>query len=511
MNTREDLIALGLEDLALSKIIESQQKHIGELHGVNRITDITYLGVGEGSVIELTCTECGNVRTKNYVSGRNRWCELAKTCSCQKRVLSEKEKAVRKEYNNAPENVGKVFGNLTVVEIIATPKQTQSGKIGKTVKWLCECSECHGRRVYVPSEVKSGVAKCKCSAKRQSKYIGVKFGRLTVKEVYKKDGNSRFICEGDCGEIYDGFSTPIVRGKVLSCGCLAREIHENAKSQSPLWHTWSGMISRCENVNNQSWNDYGGRGISVCEEWHDFKKFEEWAIGNGYRPGCGLSLDRIDVNGNYEPSNCRYTTSSVQLVNRRPRKPNKKSLVTINGVTKTKREWCEEYGIWDATVNYRIKHMGMTFEEALVAEKKRSGNHNPVTVARYKEEQRRLAELNKINSFIECNLYMAFCRITDRFVLQPQVQVGNYRVDFMVDGMMIVVECDGYDQHKTKEQMAKDYKRERYLVSQGYTVIRFTGSEINKDPDGCAKELFEMIKTIGGAEWQGQAKIKRTV
>ena len=502
MNTREDLIALGLGDLALSKIIESQQKHIGELHGVNRITDITYLGVGEGSVIELTCTECGNVRTKNYVSGRNRWSELAKTCSCQKRVLSEKEKAVRKEYNNNPENVGKVFGNQKVTGIDCS---------GKPVKWVCQCVDCGLVSIKVPALLKSGGGQCKCSKNNYSKYIGTTFGRLTVLSTYKHDGQrSRFVCQCSCGDKYDGDAKAVVIGRVKSCGCMLRERQENAIANDPLYPTWRGMLSRCENANNKAFDDYGGRGISVCDEWHDFGKFREWCVANGYAPGGMLTLDRIDVNGNYEPENCRYASILVQNINQRKRRPCKGS-VTINGITKTKKAWCEEYGIYQATVDYRIKHMGMTFEEALVAEKKRSGNHNPVTVARHKEEQRRLAELNKINSFIECNLYMAFCRITDQFVLQPQVQAGNYRVDFMVDGMMIAVECDGYDQHKTKEQMAKDYKRERYLVSQGYTVIRFTGSEINKDPDGCAKELFEMIKTIGGAEWQGQAKIKRTV
>lgn len=498
MTTLDELVKCGIEKKNAERMVQLWEKRIGEKHGINTITDIVYNGMGEGSTVYLTCQSCGKVRTKDFKNSRNKWAELAKTCSCQKRVLSNKEVAVRKEYNNNPEFVGKSFGNLTVVEILERPKA--NGKSGKAIQWVCECSECHKRRVLAPSRVKNGKAECKCANKKPSKYIGARFGRLVVKEMYAKNTSKRFICECDCGEIYDGDANAILRGKVKSCGCLAREIHENAKYASPLWHTWSNMIARCEKPNGKAWDDYGGRGIRVCDEWHDFKTFEEWAIGNGYRPGCGLSLDRIDVNGNYEPDNCRYASTSVQLVNRRPRRPNKKSFVTINGVTKTKREWCEEYGIWQATVDYRMKHRGMSFEEALTAEKMTSGNHHPALLDMQAERKKQLEDLNKINSYIECNLYMAFCRLTDRYTLLPQQSVGKYRVDFLVNGTTITVECDGHDVHKTKEQMAYDYRRERFLIANGYTVIRFTGSEINANPDGCAEELLQMIDTLRGED-----------
>lgn len=499
MNTRQELYDMGLEDLAVNQILKMQQKHVGEMHGINKITDITYVGIGGNSVIELTCTACGAKRTKDFRRGRNKWNELAKTCSCQKRVLSEKEVAARKTYNSNPEFLGKIYGNQKVIEIIS----------GSPVKWVCECVDCGSRKIVSPSLLKSGKQQCRCKDNGASQYIGKTYGRLTVLSTYVPEhGRRRFVCQCSCGNTYEGDARDIKRGKVQSCGCLPREIQEDAISRDPLYPTWSAMLSRCENQNNHAFSDYGGRGISVCEEWHDFKVFRDWCIENGYDPNGSLSLDRIDVNGNYEPGNCRYASIYVQNVNQRPRRPRKDS-VTINGVTKTKAEWCKEYGIWSGTVNYRVKHMGMTFEEALVAEKQRVGNHNPVIRGMRKDD---IERLNKINSYIECNLYMAFCRLTGDYVLLPQKQIDSYRVDFLVDGTQIVVECDGYDQHKTKEQMAADCKRERYLVAHGYTVIRFTGSEINGNPDGCAKELMEMILTLmENGKWQGQQTTRRTL
>lgn len=495
MNTQQELINLGLTESLASQWLKTNKKHIGEVHGINRVTDITFVGIGKGNDIELTCDSCGKVRHKAFMSGRNRWVELAKTCSCQKHVLSEKEKAARKDYNDNPEYIGKVFGTFKVVEILSCPKQ---GKSGHTIKWLCQCTECGATKEVVPANAKSLREKCKCERHSADEYIGKTFGRLTVISTHKEEGQKRkFVCQCSCGNTYEADACDIKRGKVKSCGCISREISESAYTKSPLYPTWAAMLRRCENSKSKAWNDYGGRGITVCEEWHDFKKFEEWCIGNGYRPNCSLTLDRIDVNGNYEPSNCRYTTIFAQSVNRRPKKPHKGS-VTINGVTKTKSAWYKEYGVWQATVDYRVKHMGMTFEEALTAEKQREGNHNPVVPCKRSKDNTDLADLNKINSYIECNLYMAFCRLTDEYRLVPQVTVRNYRLDFLVEGSKIAVECDGYDHHKTKEQMANDYKRERYLISQGYTVIRFTGSEINKNPDGCAEELLELIKTLCG-------------
>lgn len=112
-----------------------------------------------------------------------------------------------------------------------------------------------------------------------------------------------------------------------------------------LYTVWSGMLSRCRNKNHKQYKDYGGRGITVCEEWKDFSVFREWALSNGYVDGGDYcSIDRIDVNGNYEPSNCRWANRKVQMNNRRVN-----VLLTYNGETKTLAQWADAFGICYST------------------------------------------------------------------------------------------------------------------------------------------------------------------
>ena len=118
------------------------------------------------------------------------------------------------------------------------------------------------------------------------------------------------------------------------------------------------MKSRCYTESNSDYKDYGGRGISICDEWlNDFVSFYNWSMNNSYSDG--LSIDRIDVNGNYEPSNCRWATNKEQANNKRTN-----MFCTINGETKTLKEWSEERGIIYNTVRHRLA-LGYTVEEAL--------------------------------------------------------------------------------------------------------------------------------------------------
>lgn len=156
-----------------------------------------------------------------------------------------------------------------------------------------------------------------------------------------------------------------------------------------LYGVWRGMFSRCYNPNTKQYNRYGGRGISICNEWRDFDVFKEWALQAGYdyeAPRGECTIDRIDNDGNYAPNNCRWTTIQENIKNRpKPQKKTKKPKqkkeakaqskpkrprITweIDGVTKTAVEWCNEYGMNYQTVMGRIKR-GMTPLEALTAEK----------------------------------------------------------------------------------------------------------------------------------------------
>ncbi len=148
-------------------------------------------------------------------------------------------------------------------------------------------------------------------------------------------------------------------------GCAKRN------SQTRLYHVWKNMKVRCNNPHSKEYKYYGQRGISVCEEWNDFKNFREWAYANGYdekaeRGKC--TLDRIDVNKNYEPSNCRWVDSKVQAQNRRmwgTDTHNHEMIIwEFNGETHTIAEWSKITGI-NAKVLRSRKHKGWDMERLL--------------------------------------------------------------------------------------------------------------------------------------------------
>lgn len=194
---------------------------------------------------------------------------------------------------------------------------------------------------------------------------GQRFGRLVVIEYsHVSNRNKYWKCQCDCG------NTSIVSGALLrnghtkSCGCLVKERgyqmlikHGLFNKNRRLYGVWHSMRERCFNPNCHAYKDYGGRGITVCSEWNNFEPFYEWAISNGYKDN--LTLDRINVNGNYEPNNCRWTDWKTQQNNKRTN-----IFYTFNGKTQTISQWAKEKGWGRTTLDNRLR-AGWSFEKAI--------------------------------------------------------------------------------------------------------------------------------------------------
>ena len=183
---------------------------------------------------------------------------------------------------------------------------------------------------------------------------GKSFGRLIViKRVNNKGNNQFYLCKCDCGKekIIQKYS--LIYGKTRSCGCLRKELlRERNKthnlSNSRLYGIYRHIKERCYNPNCKAYKYYGSCGIVMCEEWAiNFMNFYNWAMANGYKEN--LTIDRIDVNGNYEPSNCRWATKKEQSINRR-----NIHLITFNDKTQTLTDWAKDLNINFNTLYQRI-------------------------------------------------------------------------------------------------------------------------------------------------------------
>jgi hypothetical protein len=194
---------------------------------------------------------------------------------------------------------------------------------------------------------------------------GTRYGRLVViKEVEPRKvsrGHDRqFLCKCDCGNMVVTLLRSLRFGRTSSCGCKQREsatsiggskrICPNNDTARRIYSIWRGMKSRCYCKANSTYDNYGGKGISVCDEWrNEFLAFYRWSMEHGYKDG--LTIDRIDGRGNYEPSNCRWATMKVQANNTK-----KNVLITHGGETHTVTEWSRITGINRTTLQLRMKN-----------------------------------------------------------------------------------------------------------------------------------------------------------
>lgn len=199
--------------------------------------------------------------------------------------------------------------------------------------------------------------------------VGEKYGRLLVVDRAEPlNGKTRFLCKCDCGKECIVHRSSLVSGNTTSCGCYktenAKKLYSSVRQNDKrLYAVWNGIKQRCNNPNNKSYHNYGGRGIKMDEEWaNHYETFYRWAVSAGYKKG--LEIDRIDNDGNYCEENCRFVEKKTQANNKRNVK-----LYTIDGITKSLPQWCSEYDQDYYVVYQRVRRLGWSIEDALRAPK----------------------------------------------------------------------------------------------------------------------------------------------
>lgn len=262
---------------------------------------------------------------------------------------------------------GQVFGNWKVIEFVGTRKISSNAS---AAYWLCECQcEAKTRRVIPSNSLRTGNSKsCGC---------------LKIKALVERSTKHGFARRG--------------------------------KNGSSIYHVWREMCGRCFNPSCKSYHNYGGRGITVCDEWKDdFVAFKDWAFANGYE--IGLSIDRINNDGNYEPDNCRWTDVKTQANNTRGC-----HIVEIDGVKKNISQWCEIYKISPSIVYSRIDVYKWDPVKAIMTPLKKRGSRKKKPVIAIDEYGNR----HDYESAYEASVDLGICISSVRRACREQD--NNYR------------------------------------------------------------------------------------
>ncbi len=224
-------------------------------------------------------------------------------------------------HGNTKDLTGLRYGKLTVIENAGSDKNGHA-------RWLCKC-DCGNKKVVTGTNLIRGLTtSCGCEHRRKVREIkhyrditGERFGLLVAKSIagIDRNGDARWNCICDCGNITVAKYRHLICGEIKSCGCWKNAPKKHGmtvKGKRPrIYGIWEGMKQRCTNPNVDRYPRYGGRGIEVCQEWmNDFEAFYKWAMANGYADD--LTIDRIDNDGNYTPDNCRWVTIAENLRNR---------------------------------------------------------------------------------------------------------------------------------------------------------------------------------------------------
>lgn len=265
---------------------------------------------------------------------------------------------------------GMKFGRLTVLEK-AESQKTPNGS--KRTMWKCQC-DCGNIVIRSQQNIRNAKhASCGCwtseltSERRLENLIGQRFGKLTViARAETTHVSTRWKCKCDCGNECIVLAQNLKKGHTKSCGCFREEVRPTQRLTHGLRHTriygvYSKIKDRCYSKNNPSYPRYGGRGITMCDEWYnDPKAFADWAYANGYKEDATYgecTVDRIDNNKGYSPDNCRITNEKVQANNRRSN-----LLIEHNGETKTLAEWRDYFGMTQSKAHYHLVEKGRSIQ-----------------------------------------------------------------------------------------------------------------------------------------------------
>ena len=180
---------------------------------------------------------------------------------------------------------------------------------------------------------------------------GKRYGKLlVVRRKGSRNGKAMWECSCDCGNKSIVSTGDLNSGKTQSCGCVkTKHGCDRSGKRTRLYRIWTGMKTRCNNKSDHLYRLYGARGITVCDEWRDsFEAFRDWAQESGYRDD--LTIDRINVDGNYDPGNCRWATRKEQMHNTR-----RCHYITVDGVTKDLTQWAQTIGLSTGAIGWAIQ------------------------------------------------------------------------------------------------------------------------------------------------------------
>lgn len=239
-----------------------------------------------------------------------------------------------KKYQNLK---GKKLGYCTIINL--SEDKFDSNKTTKLWECQCECGAIFYLSARIINQYIKNNTKVSCGCHQYKNYIKKTFGDFLVLEQiekYSKTRNRLWKCQCiKCGKIIQRNS----RQLEMNLNKCEKELLKNALLKKEILRVFNSMKSRCYNLKNKSYKNYGGRGITICDEWlENSAKFVEWSLKNGYKKE--LSIDRIDVNGNYEPSNCRWVDWETQCNNKR-----NTLLIEYNGKKQSLKKWCEELNL----------------------------------------------------------------------------------------------------------------------------------------------------------------------